>query len=176
VGLADSPVGVAAWILEKFGVWADLPKIDEGSPDLWRVSSEDLLLTNIMLYVATDSFATSTWIYQGEHVEGSYRFAPGERVLVPTGVAAFPDPVFPPPPRSHAEKTYRVVHWTDMPAGGTSWRWNNRLGSWPRPARLYCGGAEQSALRRRHGTGADLRLCGKTWSTSGANRPWVRMH
>jgi hypothetical protein len=72
VGLADSPVGVAAWILEKFGVWADLPKTDEASPDLWRVFSEDLLLTNIMLYVVTDSFATSTWIYQGEHVERSY--------------------------------------------------------------------------------------------------------
>ena len=36
VGLADSPVGVAAWILEKFGVWADLPKTDDGSPELWR--------------------------------------------------------------------------------------------------------------------------------------------
>jgi pimeloyl-ACP methyl ester carboxylesterase len=68
--------------------------------------------------VATDAFATSTWIYQGEQMEGSYRFAPGARVDVPTGVAAFPDPVFPPPPRSHVEKTYRVVHWTDMPAGG----------------------------------------------------------
>jgi pimeloyl-ACP methyl ester carboxylesterase len=33
-------------------------------------------------------------------------------------VAAFPDPVFPSPPRSYAEKTYNIVHWTDMPAGG----------------------------------------------------------
>jgi pimeloyl-ACP methyl ester carboxylesterase len=118
VGLTDSPVGVAAWIIEKFGVWADLPTTEDGSPDVWRVFSEDLLLTNIMLYVATNAFATSTWIYQGEQMEGSYRFAPGARVDVPTGVAAFPDPVFPPPPRSHVEKTYRVVHWTDMPAGG----------------------------------------------------------
>ena len=37
---------------------------------------------------------------------------------MPTGVAAFPDPVFIPPPRSFAEKTYNVVHWTDMPRGG----------------------------------------------------------
>jgi pimeloyl-ACP methyl ester carboxylesterase len=118
MGLTDSPVGVAAWIIEKFGVWADLPTTEDGSPDVWRVFSEDLLLTNIMLYVATNAFATSTWIYQGEQMEGSYRFAPGARVDVPTGVAAFPDPVFPPPPRSHVEKTYRVVHWTDMPAGG----------------------------------------------------------
>ena len=36
----------------------------------------------------------------------------------PTGVAAFPDPVFPPPPRSQVEKTYNVQHWTEMEAGG----------------------------------------------------------
>lgn len=118
VAMADSPVGAAAWILEKFGVWADLPRTEDGSPDLWRVFSEDLLLTNIMLYVATNAFVTATWIYQGEQREGSFRFAPGERVTVPTGVAAFPDPVFPPPPRSYAAKTYHIVHWNDMPAGG----------------------------------------------------------
>jgi hypothetical protein len=33
-------------------------------------------------------------------------------------VAAFPDPVFPVAPRSHAEKTYNIVHWTDMAVGG----------------------------------------------------------
>jgi pimeloyl-ACP methyl ester carboxylesterase len=37
---------------------------------------------------------------------------------VPTGVAAFPDPVFLPPPRSLLEKTYDIVHWTDMESGG----------------------------------------------------------
>ena len=37
---------------------------------------------------------------------------------MPTGFAAFPDPVFLPPPRSFAEKTYNIVHWTDMPRGG----------------------------------------------------------
>ena len=66
VGMTDSPVGVAAWILEKFGVWADLPPTEDGSPDLWEVFSEDLLLTNIMLYVAPAAFVTSTWIYRGE--------------------------------------------------------------------------------------------------------------
>jgi pimeloyl-ACP methyl ester carboxylesterase len=118
VGMSDSPVGVAAWILEKFGAWADLPRTEEGSPILWQVFPEDLLLTNIMVYVAPAAFVTSTWIYQGERLERSARFAPGTRISVPTGVAAFPDPAFPPPPRSHAEKTYNIVHWTDMAAGG----------------------------------------------------------
>lgn len=118
IGLSDSPVGVAAWILEKFGVWADLPRDADGRPALWHVFPEDLLLTNIMLYVAPAAFVTSTWIYQGERLEGSTHFAPGTRIEVPTGVAAFPDPAFPPPPRSHVAKTYNVVHWSDMPAGG----------------------------------------------------------
>jgi len=42
----------------------------------------------------------------------------GTFIQVPTGFAAFPDPVFFPPPRSFAEKTFNIVHWTDMPRGG----------------------------------------------------------
>lgn len=117
VALSDSPVGVAAWILEKFGAWADVPRDDHGRPDLWQAFDEDLLLTNIMLYLVEASFVTSTWMYRGRVLEGSGSFPPGARVITPTGVAAFPDPVFSPPPRSLAEKTYNIVHWTQMPAG-----------------------------------------------------------
>ena len=118
VALSDSPVGVAAWILEKFGAWADVPRDDHGRPDLWQAFDEDLLLTNIMLYLVEASFVTSTWMYRGRVLEGSGSFPPGARVITPTGVAAFPDPVFSTPPRSLAEKTYNIVHWTQMPAGG----------------------------------------------------------
>jgi pimeloyl-ACP methyl ester carboxylesterase len=118
VAMADSPVGVAAWILEKFGAWADVPRDAQGRPDLWQAFDEDLLLTNIMLYLVEASFITSTWMYRGRVLEGSGQFPAGTRIKVPTGVAAFPDPVFPPPPRSQARKTYRIVHWTDMEAGG----------------------------------------------------------
>ena len=118
MAMADSPVGAAAWILEKFGKWSDLPRKADGSPDIWSKFSEKQLLTNIMLYVATSSFVTATWIYHGKRLEGSHVFPAGARIQVPTGVAAFPDPVFIPPPRSFAEKTYNVVHWTAMPRGG----------------------------------------------------------
>ena len=118
VAMADSPVGAAAWILEKFGKWADLPKRPDGSPDIWSKFSEKELLTNIMLYVAPSSVVTATWIYHGKRLEGSDRFPAGTRVRAPMGVAAFPDPVFIPVPRSFVEKTYNVVHWTDMPRGG----------------------------------------------------------
>lgn len=116
--MSDSPVGVGAWILEKFGRWSDLLHRADGSPDLWAAYDEDLLLTNIMLYVAPRAFVTSTWMYQGRVLEGSSTFSAGARVKAPTAIAAFPDPAFPPPPRSQAEKTYNVVCWTDMQRGG----------------------------------------------------------
>jgi pimeloyl-ACP methyl ester carboxylesterase len=118
VAMADSPVGAAAWILEKFGVWSDVPKRDDGSPDLWARYSEEQLLTNIMLYLAPAAVVTATWIYQGQREDGADKLPAGERVEVPTGVAAFPDPVFIPRPRSYAEKTYNIVRWTDMAKGG----------------------------------------------------------
>jgi pimeloyl-ACP methyl ester carboxylesterase len=118
VAMADSPVGAAAWIFEKFGKWADLPTMADGSPDVWSKFSEEQLLTNIMLYIATSSIVTATWIYHGKRLEGSQTFPKGARIRVPTGVAAFPDPVFLPPPRSLAEKTYNIVHWTDVSSGG----------------------------------------------------------
>ncbi|WP_435166350.1 epoxide hydrolase family protein [Falsirhodobacter sp. 1013] len=118
VAMADSPVGAAGWILEKFGKWADLPRTANGDPDIWSKFSEEELLTNIMLYIAPASFVTATWIYYGSRLEKSRMLPAGTRIQVPTGVAAFPDPMFPPPPRSFAEKTYNIVQWTDMPRGG----------------------------------------------------------
>jgi pimeloyl-ACP methyl ester carboxylesterase len=118
IAMADSPVGVAAWILEKFGAWADVPRDVHGSPDLWRAFDEDLLITNIMLYLVTSAFVTSTWMYRGRALDGVGSFPDGTRVRVPTAVAAFPDPVFSAPPRSLVEKTYNVVQWTEMDRGG----------------------------------------------------------
>jgi pimeloyl-ACP methyl ester carboxylesterase len=123
VAMADSPVGAAGWILEKFGKWADLPTTPDGSPDLLSKFSEEQLLTNIMLYVAPSSVVTATWIYHGKRLEGSQTFPAGTRIRVPTGVAAFPDPVFLPTPRSLAEKTYHIVHWSEMSLGGHFAAW-----------------------------------------------------
>lgn len=127
VALADSPVGAAGWILEKIGTWADLPTAAHGSPDLWGTFTEEQLLTNIMLYLAPSSMVTATWMYHGKRLEGSSKFPAGTRIQVPTGFAAFRDPVFVPPPRSFAEKTFNIVHWSEMPAGG-------HFAAWEQPA------------------------------------------
>ncbi|RZL60745.1 MAG: epoxide hydrolase [Sphingomonas sp.] len=118
IAMSDSPIGVAAWILEKFGAWADVPRDDAGRPDLWAAFDADVLIDNVMLYLGPKRFVTSTWMYRGRTLEDSGQFPAGTRLRVPTAVAAFPDPVFPPPPRSQVEKTYDVVRWTEPARGG----------------------------------------------------------
>ncbi len=111
--MMDSPVGAAAWIVEKFHRWSDR----RGSNDIETAFSKDQLLDNIMLYLLTRTFNTATWFYRGALEEGM-ALPPAGRVAVPTGVAIFPGEPFAFPPRSFVEKTYNVVHWSDMPHGG----------------------------------------------------------
>lgn len=112
--LMDSPVGAAAWILEKFHGWSDL---QEG--DLLSVYSKDQLLTNLMLYLTTDSLATSLWFYRGFLEEGANQLVHGQRVTSRTGFANFPgEKVYPAPPLSWAERCYDIARWTAMPKGG----------------------------------------------------------
>ena len=111
--MLDSPVGVAAWIGDKFRTW-----IDGREASLEVAVGRDRLLTNIMLYIVTDSFGTASWTYRGFRNEGSGLLPPGRRVDVPVGVANFPREIVPFPPRRYAELAYNIVHWTDMPRGG----------------------------------------------------------
>ena len=112
--LMDSPVGTAAWIVEKFHGWSDLG--DHG--DLERVYTLDQLLTNVMIYLVTDSIATSVWYYRARFEEQA-SLAPGQRCETPTAVAVYPgERVFAAPPRSWAERSYNIVRWQEMADGG----------------------------------------------------------
>ena len=111
---AGNPVGQAAWIVERFHDWSDLT-----TKSLDEVYGKDRLLTNIMIYVMTDSFATGAWYYRGLPEEGGIAFKPGERCETPTAFANFPgEPLYQAPPRSFAERAYNVIRWTEMPRGG----------------------------------------------------------
>ncbi len=112
--MADNPVAQAAWIIDKFHAWSDLL----GGKDLREVHSLDTLLTNLMFYVATGSFATATWIYRAAHTEGVRQLPPGTRIEVPTGFASFPCEIRPRPPRGLLEKTYNLVHFNEFDRGG----------------------------------------------------------
>lgn len=114
MALMDSPMGTAAWILEKFHGWSDL-----GEGDLWGVYSKDQLLTNVMLYLVNDAIATSVWYYAALFLEGGVALPEGQRVEVPTGFANYPgEEIYTAPPRSWCERAYNITHWADMPRGG----------------------------------------------------------
>jgi microsomal epoxide hydrolase len=106
--LNDSPVGLAAWIVDKFRVWSDC----EG--DLEKSFTKDELLTNITIYWVTESITSSMRIYwEARHGERGSR----ARVTVPTAVALFPKEISL-PPRQWVEREYNVTQWTVMPRGG----------------------------------------------------------
>jgi microsomal epoxide hydrolase len=109
-GLTDSPVGLAAWIVEKFRAWSDC------GGDVERRFSKDELLTNIMLYWVTGAVNASFWPYYARF-HGPWPIADGQRIEVPTAYAAFPKEIVR-PPRSLAERMYNIRRWTVMPAGG----------------------------------------------------------
>ena len=112
--MMDSPVGVAAWIIEKFYHWSDL---EDRSIEL--TYQKDDLLTNIMIYILTKSFNTSSWIYYGRAKEGGRILSQdGRRVEVPTGCAVYPKEFLTWPPKSYVERLFNLVHWTEMNRGG----------------------------------------------------------
>jgi len=112
--MIDSPIGTAAWILEKFFSWSDIKnnKID-------KVYSKNVLLTNIMVYLVTNTFNTASWIYFGRRKEGG-RFFPKKfkKIKVPTAVAEFPKEMSTWPPKSYVKRIFNLKRWTKMKKGG----------------------------------------------------------
>ncbi len=112
-GLTDSPVGTAAWIVEKFHGWTDM---DQGAGgDLDEHFSRDALLTNISIYWFTGTITASTRIYYENRNTPTQK--PIGYIDVPTGAAIFPAEIYI-TPRSWAEAAYDLRHWTVMPRGG----------------------------------------------------------
>jgi pimeloyl-ACP methyl ester carboxylesterase len=109
-GLTDSPVGLAAWIVEKFRTWSDC------GGDVERRFSKDVLLTNVMLYWVTGAIGSSFWPYYAR-AHSPWPISERRPVKVPTAYASFPREILH-PPRAWAERVYDIRRWTTMPAGG----------------------------------------------------------
>jgi len=107
--LADNPLGTAAWIVEKLKSWSDS---DESKP----IFTQDQMLTDIMIYLVTDTVGSSFWFYRGLSDD---RPTVQGKVTVPTAFASFPREL---PmlnaPRSVLERNYNLVQYTKMPHGG----------------------------------------------------------
>ena len=107
--LNDSPVGLAAWIVEKYRSWCDC----DGNPE--TRFSKDELLTTLTIYWATQTATSAArYYYEGRHGGNSPDPA---RIEVPTACAAFPGE-FRFTPRRWLEARYNLVRFTMMPSGG----------------------------------------------------------
>lgn len=105
--LVDSPIGQAAWILEKFWAWTDC----DGHPE--KALGRDEMLDNIMLYWLTASGASSARLYW----ESFGSFSAGE-VQTPTGCSVFPKEIFV-CSRRWAENRYKnIIYWNELDKGG----------------------------------------------------------
>ncbi|SFS31949.1 epoxide hydrolase family protein [Saccharopolyspora flava] len=106
--LVDSPIGLLAWLLDKFAEWSDT----EDSP--FETISRDRVLDDVTLYWLTRSGASAARIYYESHNS----LDPDLRVDVPAAITIYPRDTEK-CPRPWAEQRYRrVVRWNEPRAGG----------------------------------------------------------
>ncbi|MFD4328361.1 epoxide hydrolase [Nocardioides sp. NPDC058538] len=106
--LVDSPVGLLAWLFDKFAEWSDT----EDSP--FETISRDHILDNITLYWLTRTGASAARIYYESH----NALDPELRVEVPSAITIYPGDVER-CPRPWAEQRYRqIVRWGTPSRGG----------------------------------------------------------
>ena len=106
-GLADSPVGQAAWILEKFYQWMDC----DGHPE--KIVTRDELLDNVMMYWLPDAGASSARIYWESFNQGNM-----SPVELPVGCSIFPREIFRTSERWARKRFPNLVHFEVLDKGG----------------------------------------------------------
>ncbi|MFF3762419.1 epoxide hydrolase [Streptomyces sp. NPDC002185] len=106
--LVDSPVGLLAWILDKFAEWSDT----EDSP--FEAISRDRILDDVTLYWLTRTGASAARIYYESHNS----LDPELRVDVPAAITMYPRDIEK-TPRPWAQERYRrIVRWNSPETGG----------------------------------------------------------
>ncbi|WLW58087.1 epoxide hydrolase family protein [Streptomyces sp. YU58] len=106
--LVDSPVGLLAWILDKFAEWTDT----EDSP--FEMLSRDKVLDNVTLYWLTRTGASAARIYYESHDS----LDPGLRVDVPSAISVYPRDIEKCPRPWAEERFQRIVRWRTPETGG----------------------------------------------------------
>jgi pimeloyl-ACP methyl ester carboxylesterase len=112
--LNDSPVGLLAWIVEKFSEWTGSSGVPEEAVE------RDRMLTNISIYWLTQSAGPAANFYY-EGAEGLRQAAAGAQpppLTTPVGVAVFPDDIFVPIRRLADRDVPTLAHWTEFDRGG----------------------------------------------------------
>jgi pimeloyl-ACP methyl ester carboxylesterase len=120
-GLADSPVGLAAWILDHdIRSYEMIARVFDGETE---GLTRDDVIENITLYWLANtavSTARSYWDYSATAKKG---FFDVKGVAIPAAVSAFPDEIYT-APRSWAEKAYpKLIYYNQPPKGGHFAAW-----------------------------------------------------
>ena len=110
-GLADSPVGLAAWVIEKYHGWSVARGTDRAPP-----MDRDDLLTVAMLYWLAEP-GPASWMYRFLVDGTAFRLPKGHRVEVPTSLCLFGDDISPIAPLRWQQRSYNVVSRTLIPHG-----------------------------------------------------------
>ena len=116
-GIADSPVGLAAWILDHDARSYDLiARVFDGKPE--GLTREDVL-DNITLYWLTNTAVSSSRLYW----ENKLTFFAPKNVAIPVAVSVFPDDIYA-APRSWVEAAYpKLIHFNRLDKGGHFAAW-----------------------------------------------------
>ena len=120
-GLADSPVGLAGWILDHdIRSYELIARVFDGqSEGLTR----DDILDNITLYWLTNTAVSSARLYWDTAVRRRRAFSTSRASRSRSAVSAFPDEIYT-APRSWAEKAYpKLIHYNKLPKGGHFAAW-----------------------------------------------------
>jgi len=108
-GLTDSPVGLAAWIVEKLRAWSDC------DGDIEQRFTKDEILTNVTLYWLTGTIGSSMRMYRANAAIPLAQHS--RRVEVPSGFSLFPGDIVR-PPRAWLDRTANAVRVTEPARGG----------------------------------------------------------
>ncbi|XP_036403210.1 epoxide hydrolase 1-like isoform X1 [Megalops cyprinoides] len=115
----NSPVGLAAYLLEKFSTWTDFQNRDLEDGGLERKFTLDDLLTNVMLYWTTGSVVSSMRFYKENMKENiQTRVDARTGVYVPTGLAVFPHEMLHCPLTWARWRYKNIQSYSYMPRGG----------------------------------------------------------
>ncbi|HEY8562562.1 MAG TPA: epoxide hydrolase [Pyrinomonadaceae bacterium] len=115
--MEDSPVGLAAWILDHdIRSYELIARVFDGKPE---GLTRDDVLDNITLYWLTNTAVSSARLYW----ENKLAFFAPQDVTVPVAVSAFPDELYQ-APRSWAEKAFpKLIHYNRLEKGGHFAAW-----------------------------------------------------
>ncbi|XP_072172243.1 epoxide hydrolase 1-like [Diadema setosum] len=117
-GVNDSPVGLAAYIMEKFSTWTNKEWRDLPDGGLTKVWTLDELLTNVMIYWVNGNIASSMRLYKEELGGSSKKYEYSYANMVPYAYADFPHDLTHAAEWALKEANPNLVSYTIMPRGG----------------------------------------------------------